>query len=164
ARLERAKVNGDPNGRRSDAPVDRSFLDPNARISDFAFGEETAAVFDDMLSRSVPFYDEIQRMLGEIAADFATDGTSVYDLGCSTGTTLSTLDALPQNVHLIGVDASEAMLAKAERNLAGALRHPYSLACQDLNQGALIDNASVVAMCLTLQFVRPLYRERLLRQ
>ena len=48
--------------------------------SDFVFGKETAEVFDDMLDRSVPFYQEIQRMIGDIAADFAMPGTNLYDL------------------------------------------------------------------------------------
>ena len=33
-----------------------------------------------------------------------------------------------------------------------------------LHQGPVIDNASVVMMILTLQFIRPLYRERLIRR
>ena len=61
-------------------------------IIDFNFKKKTAEVFDDMLHRSVPFYHEIQRMTNEIAADFAVSGTNVYDLGCSTGTTLIGLD------------------------------------------------------------------------
>ena len=31
---------------------------------DFSFGEKVASVFDDMLDRSVPFYQEMQRMIG----------------------------------------------------------------------------------------------------
>ena len=50
-------------------------------IVDFNFKKETVQVFDDMLDRSVPFYQEIQRMTAEIAADFAVPGTNVYDLG-----------------------------------------------------------------------------------
>ena len=34
----------------------------------------------------------------------------------------------------------------------------------DLNQGVEIENASVVVMCLTLQFIRPLYREKLVEE
>src|SRR5262245_48155623 len=57
SRAERVIAQPDEGGAAAEAAIDHSFLDPNARISDFAFGEETAAVFDDMLSRSVPFYD-----------------------------------------------------------------------------------------------------------
>jgi tRNA (cmo5U34)-methyltransferase len=47
---------------------DELFKNPRDPIANFDFGQETAAVFDDMLERSVPFYAEIQRMMGEIAA------------------------------------------------------------------------------------------------
>jgi tRNA (cmo5U34)-methyltransferase len=144
--------------------IDKIFADSNGRTADFTFGEETAAVFDDMLFRSVPFYDEMQRMIVELAKDFAVDGTAIYDVGCSTGHTLRALDAIPQGIRLVGIDNSEAMLAKAEENLAGSLGHPYSLICCDLNQGLRVHDASVVVMCLTLQFVRPLYRQRLIEE
>lgn len=143
---------------------DRIFADPSRKASDFTFNAETAQVFDDMLDRSVPGYREIQRMICELAGDFAADGTAVYDLGCSTGTTMRNLDALAQEVRLVGVDASDAMLEKARENFATPpLRHPFTLVCRDLNEGALVEEASVVVMSLTLQFVRPLYRERTLR-
>ena len=42
---------------------------------DFVFNQHVVEVFDDMVSRSVPYYDEIQRMLAEMAGDFAIPGT-----------------------------------------------------------------------------------------
>jgi tRNA (cmo5U34)-methyltransferase len=143
---------------------DEVFRDPARPIEDFTFNEETASVFPDMLERSVPFYHEIQRMLVELAGDFAVDDTNVCDVGCSTGTTLRALDALAQDVTLIGFDSSPAMLAEADAFLRGAVRHPHELRCADLNQSLRIENASVVVMSLTLQFVRPLQRERVLRE
>jgi tRNA (cmo5U34)-methyltransferase len=133
-------------------------------VTDFTFDANTTAVFDDMLHRSVPFYDEIQRMLTELVGDFAVDGTNVYDLGCSTGATLAALRGLERDVTLVGIDSSETMLERADqalRRAGGGAR--YALHHHDLHQGLLIENASVVIMSLTLQFVRPLYRERLLR-
>jgi tRNA (cmo5U34)-methyltransferase len=133
-------------------------------VTDFTFGTETSAVFDDMLQRSVPFYDELQRMLAELASDFAVDGTNIYDLGCSTGATLSTLSQLDRDVTLIGIDSSAAMLARADAALRRAnIGKPYELRNQDLHHDLAIENASVVVMSLTLQFIRPLYREHLLR-
>jgi tRNA (cmo5U34)-methyltransferase len=143
---------------------DEVFASTENPLSDFAFNAETASVFEDMLERSVPFYLEIQRLLAELAADFAEDGTAVYDVGCSTGTTLLALDALPQDVMLIGLDNSPAMLERAAATLNGQLRHRFALRAADLNAGLAIENASVVVMSLTLQFVRPIHRELLLRQ
>ena len=58
---------------------------------DFKFNAAVATVFDDMVSRSVPYYGEMQRMIAELAADFAIEKTNIYDLGCSTGTTMLNL-------------------------------------------------------------------------
>lgn len=132
---------------------------------DFKFGKTVVSVFDDMVVRSVPFYLEMQRMMTEMAKSFATPGSVVYDLGCSTGTTLINLDkVLPPDISFVGIDESDEMLKKCKGNFqsAGVTRH-FDLRKEDLNQGVQIENASVVVMCLTLQFIRPLYREKLLK-
>lgn len=133
---------------------------------DFNFGIETATVFDDMVNRSVPFYDEIQRMTCEIAASFAVPGTNLYDIGCATGTTLLALDnVINPAVHLIGIDNSSEMLDKAKAKLAkSGNRQKIDFVNADLNDPPRIDNATVVIMLLTLQFVRPLNRDRLVKE
>jgi tRNA (cmo5U34)-methyltransferase len=146
--------------------VDKLFADARPRAEDFDFGKDTAAVFDDMLDRSVPFYAEIQRMLGELVADFAVAGTSIYDLGCSTGNTFlaAAANLRPDlDVRFVGLDSSEEMLRKAQDKLAATqFPWPHVLQRQDLNDGIRVENASVVLMVLTLQFVRPLNRESLI--
>ncbi|MFO0793404.1 MAG: carboxy-S-adenosyl-L-methionine synthase CmoA [Candidatus Brocadiaceae bacterium] len=144
---------------------DEVFKENMANIADFAFGEKVASVFDDMLDRSVPFYRETQRMIVEMAGDFAVDGTNIYDLGCATGTTLLNLGQnIPNNVKFVGVDNSQDMLDKCKKKLAEHnFSREHTLVCADLNQGIDIENASVVIMVLTLQFVRPLKRDNLIR-
>ena len=118
-----------------------------------------------MLERSVPLYEEAQRMIGEISADFAVPGTNIYDLGCSTCTTFVRIDALiPKDVSFVGVDFSEVMLFRAKEKLAehGVTRQ-CELICADLNKGVSVVNASVVVMNLVLQFVRPLYWTRVVQ-
>ena len=152
----------------SEKTKDRVFAAPQPQIADFNFGEGTAAVFDDMLDRSVPFYSEIQRMVGELAADYATDGSHIYDLGCSTCNTFMTIaPRLPDdvNVRFIGIDASEPMLDQAREKLTDTgFPYPFELQRADLNDGLVIENASVVLMVLTLQFVRPLYRNQIIAE
>jgi tRNA (cmo5U34)-methyltransferase len=151
-----------------DSPVvaekDEIFRNVEA-VGDFEFGEKVASVFDDMLDRSVPFYQEFQRMIGEMATDFAMEGSNIYDLGCSTGTTLLNLDAsVVPGVRFIGVDNSEEMLKRCRQKLGEQkLKHECELVCADLNHGVAIQNASMVLMILTLQFVRPLYRDTLIK-
>ena len=144
--------------------IDRVFDNPLEHVGDFAFDQTVAKVFDDMVSRSVPQYREIQRMLVELAGSFATEGSNIYDLGCSTGTTLALLhDMLPVKVGLRGVDASAAMLEQCKQKLAELkMVDDISLCCANLDEGIEIENASVVALVLTLMFVRPLNREKLI--
>lgn len=143
---------------------DKLFVARRRSIEDFDFGEKTASVFDDMLDRSVPFYAEIQRMISEIAADFAVEGTNVYDLGCSTCNSFLRLDpTLPPGVRLVGVDSSPEMLQKGREKLKERkVKRPCKLICADLNKPLRVENASVVIMTLALQFVRPLNRQRLM--
>lgn len=133
-------------------------------IGDFDFGESTAAVFDDMLDRSIPEYRELQRMIGELAGTFAEPHTRIYDLGCSTGITLATLaEAVRPPVDFVGIDYSPPMLERARERLASLVETGrLTLVEGDLNAGVELSNASVVVLNLTLQFVRPLRRDRLI--
>lgn len=148
---------------------DDIFTNTAARGSDFQFNEEVALVFDDMLTRSVPFYLEQQSLIEEIASRFWIPGTTAVDLGSSTGTTLIRFaNILGNEASLIGYDNSEPMLERARANVAEAgVSEQIEFRLGDLN-GDLDDvdlkNASVVTLCWTLQFVRPLRRDKLIRK
>lgn len=144
---------------------DTIFSEAHSNSNDFKFDQKVASVFDDMVSRSVPYYHEMQRMTAELASEFAVDNTNLYDIGCATGTTLIMLDkVLQQNVKLIGVDNSQEMLDKARtKMIENGVTHAFDLDIADLHQTLSIENASVVTLLLTLQFVRPLYREKVMQ-
>jgi len=144
---------------------DQVFKEKIQKVSDFEFGATVASVFDDMVNRSVPFYGEIQRMMAEQAADYVKSGTDVYDLGCATGTTLIGMNtSIEEDIRFIGIDDSSEMLAKCQTKLEEAgLKRPFELRVADLNESLEISNASVIISCLTLQFVRPINRKKLLK-
>jgi tRNA (cmo5U34)-methyltransferase len=146
-------------------PKDEVFKESFSKPSDFKFSSSVACVFDDMVIRSVPFYEEMQRMIAELAADHFQDNTNIYDLGCSTGATLIRMnDSIPSNIQFIGIDDSPDMLEKCREKLKEAgFERPVKLQVADLNAGVNIIDASVVIVCLTLQFVRPINRDRLLK-
>jgi tRNA (cmo5U34)-methyltransferase len=145
---------------------DEVFREKYSKPSDFKFSSKVAGVFDDMVNRSVPYYEEMQRMISELAADHAVKGTSIYDLGCSTGTTMIHMDQLvDESIPFVGIDDSKDMLDKCRNKfLQLDIKRPYELVVADLNKEVQINNASVVVLCLTLQFVRPIARERLVKQ
>lgn len=144
--------------------TDQVFKVPMEKSTDFKFDAQVADVFNDMVGRSVPFYLEMQRMMSEIIPDYVRPNTSIYDLGCSTGTTLLSLDQrLDQSVRFVGVDSSAEMIENSHINFRNnGLTRPYDLIAADLYKPFEIKNASVVILCLTLQFIRPLHRQKML--
>jgi tRNA (cmo5U34)-methyltransferase len=138
------------------------------RAEDFAFDERVARVFDNMVSRSVPFYSEIQRIQSDIIVDFLPEDSSVVcDLGCSTGTTIKHIAAHPKcppTAHFIGYDNSEPMLDKARIKLAGEIAAgKVTLLTADLSHLPELPACNAVIMNWTLQFVRPIERGDLLK-
>lgn len=148
----------------SKTPSDQVYREPRDNVSDFRFDKNVATVFDDMVSRSVPFYGEIQRMCVELTEDFAEPGTDIVDLGCSSGTTFAALNpAIDKRVRFVGIDNSPDMLDTARAKFAQLnFEREVDLRVADINDGVEISNASVVNLILTLQFIRPLRRERLI--
>ena len=137
----------------------------NQDIGSFKFDESVANVFEDMLARSIPMYQECQSLAVHWCAHLAQANTSVYDLGCSTGTLLLKLaQSLEKNkaITLFGIDNSQAMLEKSRKTLQKS-PIPFHLIEEDLNQGLSIQNASVVVMNYTLQFILPKQRVPLLK-
>lgn len=129
---------------------------------DFVFDETVAAVFPDMIKRSVPGYAAIVNMIELLAQRYAQPQTRLYDLGCSLGAAAVALarGAAGRGCRVIGVDNAPAMLARARALTAE--RHPeIDWRCADLRDAA-IEDASVVALNFTLQFVPPPDRPPLL--
>jgi tRNA (cmo5U34)-methyltransferase len=132
----------------------------------FEFDEEVAAVFDDMLNRSVPFYKESQKITEFFALKQLNDGGLLYDLGSSTASLLINISKkLPStcSAKLVGIDNSEAMLEQARKKCValGAL-HVELENADILNYD--YKKADVFVSNYTLQFIRPLVREELVQK
>lgn len=129
----------------------------------FEFDEEVASVFDDMLHRSIPFYKEMQRLSINFACNFLEDDDMVYDLGCSTASTLIELSKSSKNkLNLIGIDNSKAMLNRA-LNKAKAFGVEIKFIQDDLDNISY-NNAKLILANYTLQFIRPLQREKIVKK
>lgn len=132
----------------------------------FRFDEAVARVFPDMIRRSVPGYTTIIPLIGVISARFAQPGSNCYDLGCSLGAaTLAMRHAIGQrDCRIIAVDNSAAMIERCHHYIAlddGAT--PVSLYQEDILDTP-VENASVVVLNFTLQFIAPEQRLGLLRR
>ena len=132
----------------------------------FEFDEEVAAVFDDMLSRSVPFYKESQSITEFFALKQLQDGGLLYDLGSSTASLLISISKkLPStcSAKLVGLDNSEAMLEQAHKKCQALNALHVELQNADILEYDY-RKADVFVSNYTLQFIRPLVREELVKK
>ena len=144
--------------------TDRIFSHLRSHLVDFAFDEQVAQVFPDMIRRSVPGYDTVIAMLGVFAHHYVQPHTQVYDLGCSQGAATLALRRHIQapEVKLVAVDNAPAMIERCRQNIAADLSpSQVELRCEDILQTA-ITNASLVSLNFTLQFIAPEQRDLLL--
>lgn len=145
-------------------PRDTLYADPLSEHGLFTFDDSVARVFPDMIKRSVPGYPTIISMTGLLAGKYASAGSSLYDLGCSLGA--STL-AMRQNIQqpdcrIISVDNSAAMLEHCKIIIDTDTHDtPVTLTCANL-QDVVIENASVVVLNFTLQFIPRELREKVI--
>ncbi|OUR69972.1 carboxy-S-adenosyl-L-methionine synthase CmoA [Arcobacter sp. 31_11_sub10_T18] len=129
----------------------------------FEFDEEVAAVFDDMLDRSVPFYKEMLSLTTNFALEYLNPNDRVYDLGCSTASTLIELHKKSHfPLQLIGIDNSQAMLNRAIHKCK-AYGLDIEFLCGDIHD-VNFKNSQVMISNYTLQFIRPLQREKLIQK
>lgn len=143
---------------------DNIYATPLNKVADFSFDESVVDVFPDMIQRSVPGYETIIHTIGELAKDAVTDRSTVYDLGCSLGAASLSVARATQDktCTIIGVDSSSAMVERCKRVVqAFTLPNPINIK-QAMAQDVAIENASMVIMNFTLQFIPPADREALL--
>jgi tRNA (cmo5U34)-methyltransferase len=134
---------------------DQIFASPLEEMVDFRFDEKVADVFPDMIQRSVPGYGSIIQLIGIVAQEFVKPDSLCYDLGCSLGAASLAMrrNILVDGCRIVSVDNSEAMLDRFRDNLAkDEQQTPVELVCKDIRDVA-IDNASMVVLNFTLQFV-----------
>jgi len=136
-------------------------------VSDFVFDEKVASVFEDMINRSIPGYKTIISMIGVLAHRYYQRGSSIYDLGCSLGgATFSICKSLQNtNFSLVAIDNSSAMiehLQAKKRSLLGKAQD-IETRCENI-QDALIENASVVVLNFTIQFLPVAIRMSLIKK
>ncbi len=136
---------------------DRVYSDQQEHIVDFAFTEEVAAVFPDMIRRSVMGYETMVPVTGLVAARHLGSVGHAFDLGCSLGAT--TLAVLKQNdsaeVRVTGIDNSAPMIAGAKQ----AIDDPRASFLEQDIRDTDVSGANVVILNWVLQFLNP--QERL---
>ena len=135
----------------------------------FRFNDDVAKVFPDMLQRSIPGYAATIEAIGSLAARYIQENTNCYDLGCSLGAaTLAMRQCARQpGCRIIAVDTAPAMIERcreivAEDNRQSSPGTPVELIRGDIRDIG-IENASMVVLNYTLQFLAMDDRDQIMR-
>lgn len=135
----------------------------------FRFNEEVAKVFPDMLRRSIPGYEATIEAIGSLAARYVQSDTNCYDLGCSLGAaTLAMRQAIDKTgCRIVAVDTAPAMTVRCEKAIAEDDRQANRITPVDVVKDDIrniqIENASMVVLNYTLQFLAMDDREALMK-
>jgi len=140
--------------------MDKVFTKPIKK--QFEFDESVASVFDDMLERSIPFYQDVISLICNFIEKNSKENSKIIDLGCSTANTLLQLYKKSHNFNLVGIDNSSAMLEIAAKKIS-AYGANITLKNEDITKVDLSGSDIVIANYM-LQFIRPLDRDNFVKK
>ena len=148
--------------------IDKIFdKDCNDYSSGFKFDHQVANIFENMISRSVPGYENVITMSGILASKFVTDNANCYDLGCSLGATSFSIQKRinAKNCHIYAIDNSKAMIERLESKLLISDVYPTPIIpilgdIKEIN----MENNQLTAINFTLQFLKISERQSLLEK
>ena len=147
---------------------DKIFDKDNSDYTDgFKFDRQVANVFENMISRSVPGYENVITMCGILAEKFVTNNSNCYDLGCSLGATSFSIQKRikSENCRIYAIDNSEAMIERLQAILSIREDYPTPVIpiLGDIQTIEMSQN-SLTAINFTLQFLKIEEREALLQK
>jgi tRNA (cmo5U34)-methyltransferase len=145
---------------------DKLFARSRAVTSGFRFDEQVVKVFPDMIARSVPGYELVVPMIGMLARRYAQADSHIYDLGCSLGAAslAMSLAVRSRGTKIIAVDNSEAMVTRFNECLLDNQGQVPIQVCLENILDTHIENASVVVLNFTLQFLDREQRQSLINK
>ncbi|TYK64733.1 carboxy-S-adenosyl-L-methionine synthase CmoA [Colwellia echini] len=144
--------------------TDLIYSQAHSQVKNFTFDAQVVEVFPDMISRSVPGYNTIIETIGRLSKQFAQDNSNIYDLGCSLGAaTLAMRKGITATgCKIIGVDNSIDMVKRCKMHVeAFKGKTPVEIIEGNI-QDIAIENASMVVLNFTLQFIDKSERQALL--
>jgi tRNA (cmo5U34)-methyltransferase len=140
---------------------DEIFSKTDPRHGAFEFNEAVARVFPDMLQRSIPGYAQTIEAIGMLARRGVQADSQCYDLGCSLGAATLAMrhHIMVAGCRILAVDNAPAMVERCRELVAADVAAhksltPVEVLLADL-QDVAVENASMVVMNYTLQFLPP---------
>lgn len=120
------------------------------------FDFNTIEDFDTHINASIPYYNILNDAIRSMSKYFFSKGSNIFDLGCSTGAFLRSLET---DCKKVGIDNSNLLpteLLESDNN------NNLIFMNADLNEVDVVSNACVVYSIFTMQFLDPSKRKRYL--
>lgn len=128
------------------------------------FDKSVVDVFDDMLQRSIPDYDNLRKLCFTLGKRFVRRGSFVVDLGCSNGLALEPfVRHFESHARFTGIEVSKPMLEQAKAKFAD-YEGIVSIQDLDLREDYPDVLASLTMSVLTLQFIPIDYRQEIMHK
>ena len=128
-----------------------------AKNSSWTFSGKVSKKFDQHIKKSIPFYDETHNLICNLSDFFVQDGSIVYDIRSSTGTTLNMIYKRHSNkkLKLIGIEKVPEMILQAKKNRVNK-------SIQYLNKDMekiVLKKSDMIISNFTIQFIRAQKRQ-----
>jgi tRNA (cmo5U34)-methyltransferase len=130
----------------------------------WSFSGDVASMFDEHVSKSVPGYALGHDLILDLSDHFIQSDSTVYEIGCSTGTLLLKLaihNSAKKNVNYIGLDIESNMIDVANDKLASIedqLSGNASFLVEDVLNFEM-EKSDLIVCYYTLQFISPSVRQ-----
>jgi len=130
----------------------------NAKNAQWSFGGDTHKTFDAHVSKSVPFYSDGHSIIVEVSDFFLSDGSLVYDIGCSTGTLLEKLAVrnINKKIQFIGCEPEIGMTHAA---IEKCKKHKNISIVNESILDIPMEKADLISSYYTIQFLHPSIRQ-----
>ena len=142
------------------APPDIDRVNPEGA---WTFDTEVARVFDNMLERSIPQYDDMRRTVFACGSEFVAPGATIVDCGASRGAAIAPfIEALRGQGRFVCIETSEPMVQALRERFAG--ERAVEIHHGDIREVCPDVRADLTLSVLTLQFIPIEHRQRLVRE
>jgi len=134
-----------------------------SRPGDWSFDYHVSKIFDEHVRKSIPCYDEIQKLIAEISQNFLPEEAIVYDLGTATGEVLCNIHKANEakKIFYFGIDVSPHMLKKAEEKCIGIENVTFY---KDRIESFNYLLSDLIVSAFTIQFVDVKLRKEIFRR
>ena len=137
-----------------------------AERGNWKFSGETTKNIDEHVSKSVPLYLEGHNLICDMSDFFVQNDSTVYELGCSTGTLslkLAEHNKLKTDARFIGVDIESDMIAIADSKKKSSADLNLAFFTDDI-MAFDMEPADLMVCYYTIQFIKPSVRQDLINK